>query len=369
MAPAGVNVRTGPGTAYPILGVAPQGTEGTLIGVSEDGAWWVAEVPTAPSGMGWVAAAYILATGGAGNLPVVATPPLPTPAAAASAPAAAPTPVPVPDELAAGSQILFSASRIVRTGGRVDYHEDIYSVPAAPGSSVTLIVENAMQPDYQASSNILAFRSMQSDQLGLGGWDFNSDKRIRLSRNVEDSRPSWSNTGGRLAFSSKRQGDRRWRVYTTPAVPSDDRTGFAEPTNLDFGKDADWSPNKEVIVFKGCDPTGNNCGIWTMNSDDSLPRWSPDSNRVVFMSDSRDGNWELYSIPAAGGTVTRLTNNPANDGLPAWSPNGSQIAFMSNRDGAWGIWVTPAAGGNAQLITHLNGDVPDWLLQGIDWPR
>ena len=301
-----------------------------------------------PNGQGWVAASYVLATD-AGNVPVVPTPPLPesaAPAAAASAPEAAP--VVVPDELSSASQILYSASRIVRTGGRVDYHEDIYSVPAAPGSTATLIIENAMQPAFEPGGNILAFRSTQPDQLGLGGWDFGTDQRIRLSRNVEDSRPSWSNTGDTLAFSSNRQGDRRWRVYTTAAVPGDDRVGFQEPTNLDFGKDADWHPSQALIVFKGCDTTGNACGIWTMNSDgsgrapltdsfnDSLPRWSPDGNSVVFMSDSRDGNWELYSIPAAGGTVTRLTNNPANDGLPAWSPNGSQVAFLSDRDGALG---------------------------------
>ena len=77
----GVNVRTGPGTEYPIVGVAPQGTEGQIVGVSEDGQWWVAAAPSAPNEHAWVAAAYVEATN-ADDVPVIPAPPSPaTPAA------------------------------------------------------------------------------------------------------------------------------------------------------------------------------------------------------------------------------------------------------------------------------------------------
>lgn len=385
-APAGVNIRTGPGTNYAILGVATQGTQGGIIGVSEDGQWWVARVPFAPNGQGWVAAAYVDATN-AENVPVVPAPPLVV--AGEAAPAAAPvamsvpsaTPVPVPDELASSGLILFSASRVLREGNRAYDLEDIYAVAAQPGSAAQLIIHNAMQPALQRGGNILAFRSTQSDQLGLSAHDFGADVRVRYSNFLEDSVPRWSPTNDRIVFSSNRTGDRRWKVYITPPTPSTDRTGFPQLRELTLGKDADWHPSQDVIVFKGCDDTGNRCGLWTINADgsnrgpltdspnDSLPRWSPNGASVVFMSDSRDGNWELYSLTVADGTVTRLSDNPAHDGLPAWSPDGSQIAFMSNRDGGWGIWVMPAAGGAAQLITKLDTQLPDWLLQGLDWPR
>jgi hypothetical protein len=42
---------------------------------------------------------------------------------------------------------------------------------------------------------------------------------------------------------------------------------------------------------------------------------------------------------------------------------------MSDREGAWGIWVMTASGGDAQLITQLEEQMPDWLMQGLDWPR
>ena len=371
----GVNVRTGPGVGYDVWGVAAQDTEGEIIGVSEDGQWWVASVPDAPNGQGWVAAAYVEATN-ADDVPVIQAPPI---AAAVVLPEQ--KSVAVPDELDPESVIVFSASRVLQEGNRTYELEDIYAVSAQPGATATLIIPNAMQPSVMRDGNIMAFRSVQADQLGLSAYDFDADERVRYSANLEDSTPRWNLTGDRLVFSSNRTGDRRWRIYTVEPIPSNDTTGFPEVVDLGFGEDADWHPTDDVIVFKGCDDAGDNCGLWTINSDgserspltdgfnDSLPRWSPDGESIVFMSDSRDGTWELYTLNVSDGNVIRLTENEALDGLPAWSPGGSQIAFMSNRDGTWGIWVVAAAGGNEQQITQLGEQLSDWLIQGIDWPR
>ena len=96
----GVNVRVGPGTQYPIVGIAPLDTEGEIIGKSADGQWWAAQVPSAPNEQGWVAAAYVEATD-AENVPVLPAPPLPSQVA----PLEAGTPYPITPGL-----ILFSAS-------------------------------------------------------------------------------------------------------------------------------------------------------------------------------------------------------------------------------------------------------------------
>ena len=382
LAPAGVNIRSGPGVNYPIVGVAREGAEGEIVGRSEDGQWWVANVAFAPDEQGWVAAAYVEASN-ADAAPVIPAPPVPAAPAAVAVPVELPAAAAVetPKELPANSVILFSASRRLLDGNRAYELEDIYAVAPQPGSAAQLIVPNAMQPSLQRSGSILAFRSTQSDQLGLSAHDFGAGARVRYSNFLEDSTPRWNPAGDRIVFSSNRTGDRRWHVYIQEPRPSDDRSGFPEVTDLGFGKDADWHPSSDVIVFKGCDDSGQNCGLWTINADgsnrsqltdgfnDSLPRWSPDGASIVFMSNSRDGSWELYRLSVADSAVTRLTENAAYDGLPVWSPNGQQIAFMSNRDGAWGIWTMPAAGGDAQLVTQLEEQLPDWLLQGLDWPR
>jgi len=73
-----INVRSGPRTVYESYGVAPIGTTGRVMGISQDGSWWVVALPTdvASDGMGWVNAAYV-STANTEGVPVVETPPLP----------------------------------------------------------------------------------------------------------------------------------------------------------------------------------------------------------------------------------------------------------------------------------------------------
>jgi uncharacterized protein YraI len=83
-----VNVRSGPGTTYPILVVAPPGATGEVTGKSSDAAWWQVKIPAAYSvdGLGWVSADWVL-TQNAGSVPVV-TAPAPPPAVPAAPPPA-----------------------------------------------------------------------------------------------------------------------------------------------------------------------------------------------------------------------------------------------------------------------------------------
>ena len=51
-ATAGLNVRSGPSTDYPILGTVPAGTQGQILGYSPDYQWYAVKVPTSISGNG-----------------------------------------------------------------------------------------------------------------------------------------------------------------------------------------------------------------------------------------------------------------------------------------------------------------------------
>lgn len=73
-----VNVRSGPGTNYPVLVVAPPGASGEVSGKSADGYWWQVKISTQYSadGFGWVSADYVIAQN-TGSVPVVQAPPAP----------------------------------------------------------------------------------------------------------------------------------------------------------------------------------------------------------------------------------------------------------------------------------------------------
>jgi heat shock protein HslJ len=107
-APAGINVRTGPGTNFPVLGTAPYATEGEIIGRSVDGRWWVVAVPSAPGGSGWVSADFVAARDVA-DVPMIAAPPPPI---VVPAPTPLPTPTPRPQPTATPSaQLSFRATQ------------------------------------------------------------------------------------------------------------------------------------------------------------------------------------------------------------------------------------------------------------------
>jgi uncharacterized protein YraI len=75
-----VNVRSGPGTVYDIIGALSTGGTTTVNGKSADGAWWYITFPSGPGGYGWVSASVVTTTCITASLAVVAAPPTPLPA-------------------------------------------------------------------------------------------------------------------------------------------------------------------------------------------------------------------------------------------------------------------------------------------------
>jgi len=73
-----VNVRSGPGTQYPVYGVSSPGQSAEVTGVSPDNTWWVIRIPTsvAPDGQGWMSADYVTVYN-TQNVQVVQPPPPP----------------------------------------------------------------------------------------------------------------------------------------------------------------------------------------------------------------------------------------------------------------------------------------------------
>jgi heat shock protein HslJ len=90
----GVNIRSGPGVNYPVVGFARYGDEGEIVGRSADGRWWAASVPSAPDAVGWVSADFV-AVSNVANVPVLNVPP-PVVVPPVVTPPATPTPVPPP---------------------------------------------------------------------------------------------------------------------------------------------------------------------------------------------------------------------------------------------------------------------------------
>lgn len=103
-----LNIRSGPGTNYAVIGTARYGDEGEIVGRNANSDWWAVAAPSLPGGIGWVSADFVLATN-AGNVPVIAAP---TPPPTRTPIPITPTPTPMPQATATPvAQISFGADR------------------------------------------------------------------------------------------------------------------------------------------------------------------------------------------------------------------------------------------------------------------
>jgi hypothetical protein len=73
-----VNVRTGPSTAYDIIGYLPTGGTAPIAGRNDVNTWWYIDFAAGPGGHAWVAGSVTTATCLPSVVQVVAAPPLPT---------------------------------------------------------------------------------------------------------------------------------------------------------------------------------------------------------------------------------------------------------------------------------------------------
>jgi TolB protein len=81
---------------------------------------------------------------------------------------------------------------------------------------------------------------------------------------------------------------------------------------------------------------------------------SPDGKTLAYCA-QRNGNFDVYTIPAAGGEETRLTTAEGLDDGPEYSPDGQYIYFNSVRSGSMQIWRMKPDGSGQEQVTPDDG--------------
>jgi len=141
------------------------------------------------------------------------------------------------------------------------------------------------------------------------------------------------------------------------------------PSITYMGRDVNQAWRIYVMNADGTDPSP----ISPEGTEDTAPIWSPDGNRLAFVS-QRDGNREIYVMDADGQNAVNLTRHPADDWTPSWSPDGTKLAFSSIRTGGWEIYVVDLACLDTpqtcpESLTQITGDdtgniLPVWSPDG-----
>src|SRR5215204_4752544 len=108
-----------------------------------------------------------------------------------------------------------------------------------------------------------------------------------------------------------------------------------------FGREArlvrypHYHNGRVVFTYLGdiwtADENGQNVQRLTVNrARDVYGRFSPDGKWIAFSSE-RNGNLDVYLIPAGGGNAKQLSTHSADDTVLSWSSDSKSIMFSSNR--------------------------------------
>ena len=89
-----------------------------------------------------------------------------------------------------------------------------------------------------------------------------------------------------------------------------------------------------------------------------LHGWSPDGKSLVFCGE-RNGEFDVYKIPATGGEEVRLTDAKGLDDGPEYTPDGKYIYFNSVRSGTMQIWRMKPDGSEQEQVT--NDEFNNWF--------
>jgi TolB protein len=366
----GLNVRSGPGTAYPIVGGLRLGDMVEVVGKNAASTW----LRITYDGQGaWVAAAYVDLTGSLAAVPEVSAPPPPTPL-----PNKLGTPTPTPELT---GKLVFQVCNGC----------DIYVINA-DGSGLRRLTDG-MDPAWSPDGKKVAFARWR-DPRGIYVIDEDGSNETRVFGWSEAKAPAWSPDGSHIVFTRRyggREKDTEIWGWVFPAHPwwklglvRVEDGYFSELLCYDHSFSPTWAPDpstdsgqrSKVIAYDsdyGLHLTATDGSIGGQFYDRSLdalstdvrdtsPAWSPDGTRIAFMFNQHD-HWEIYVMNADGANRVRLTKEepfagrPPNNVSPAWSPDSRHIAFFTDRDGKWELYVMKADGSDQRPMfeTALDG--------------
>jgi TolB protein len=190
-----------------------------------------------------------------------------------------------------------------------------------------------------------------------------ADRKVAYLAKGRFEAPNWSRDGSYFLFNRDGQIE---KLAVGSGQPSVIDTGIANRCNNDHGISPDGMQlaisdnsqgDKESMVYL-LPIGGGTPRRMTEKSPSYWHGWSPDGKTLAFVG-QRDGEFDIYGIPAAGGAETRLTTAKGLDDGPEYSPDGKYIYFNSERTGHMQIWRMKPDGSEQEQV--FSDDLNNWF--------
>jgi Tol biopolymer transport system component len=191
-------------------------------------------------------------------------------------------------------------------------------------------------------------------------WEVKPDGtgRKRLTENPGyDAEATWCSRGGKLVFTSMRDGDldlyemdEAGNVSRITSTPGYDGGAFFSPDGSQIVWRASRPEGKALEEYKALLAKGlirpSALEIFVMNADGSnvrqltkngaanfCPTFHADGKRIIWSSNvgANIREFDLWMVNENGGEPERITTAPGFDGFPHFSPDGRWIVWSSNR--------------------------------------
>lgn len=209
-----------------------------------------------------------------------------------------------------------------------------------------------LSPDGTHAAFVVSIPNLEEDRYDRSIWVEHEE----FTNGPGDTAPRWSPDGSQLAF-LRSIDDKPSQVAIIPVDGGEARI----VTDFELGVEAlEWSPDGDELVAVAVTYTED----WADLEEDERSRRPRRLTSVPFRFDTRVGGWindrkrHLWLIDPAGGAEPRcLTPGDSDEDFPAWSPNGDRIAFISDRDPRRGllsgndVWEVDVNSGEITQVT------------------
>jgi Tol biopolymer transport system component/DNA-binding winged helix-turn-helix (wHTH) protein len=268
-----------------------------------------------------------------------------------------------PSFSADGQKVLFVRDREI---GRPD---EIWITTPTAGAEARILSEPgkiASPPQWSSDGRSVIFASTRSGHPAL--WRASFDAPDSIVQIGEAGSPAWdpavSHRGYRFAYERIIRSLSVWQMdLATP--DKQPHLLVSSTSDTDQGPAPQFSPDGQKLAYMS-DRSGT-MEIWVSNRDGSrpfqltavggagTPRWSPDSQSIVFDVNRQEGGSKVVRINLRGGAPQILSPDDSESLVPSWSRDGKWIYFASSRSGNVQVWKVPATGGSPVQVTRNGG--------------